>query len=278
MSPVRVTPSWLALREAVDAAARATDLVEEIRRGLPARRPLVIHDLASGTGATLRWLAPQLPGPQHWVNYDVDADLLAELQNGPAVAAADGSTVTTEVRCRDVTQLDGTDLDDATLVTSSALLDLLSADQLRRLARRCNAAQCPVLFTLSVTGVVDIAPSHPVDELVAAAFNDHQRRVVAGRRLLGPDAAAAAVRLFADAGRDVVTRPSLWRLDATSRRLAREWLRGRLDAAFEQDGGLARRAGGYAEERLDAAAAGRLRVVVEHTDLFVRAQTPPDRR
>ena len=92
--------------------------------------------------------------------------------------AADGSTVTAETRCRDVTHLDDTDLRDATLVTSSALLDLLSADQLRRLVRRCNAAGCPVLFTLTVTGAVDFTPSHPVDELVTAAFNDHQRRTV----------------------------------------------------------------------------------------------------
>ena len=278
MSPVRVTPSWLALREPADAAARASDLVEEIRRGLPAGRPLVIHDLACGTGATLRWLAPQLPGPQHWVNYDLDADLLAEVQKAPAVLAADGSTVTAETRCRDVTHLDDTDLRDATLVTSSALLDLLSADQLRRLVRRCNAAGCPVLFTLTVTGAVDITPSHPVDELVTAAFNDHQRRTVAGRRLLGPDAAPAAARLFADAGRDVVTRPSPWQLPATSRALTGEWLRGRLAAACEQDGGLAMRTDGYVEERLDAAAAGRLRIVVGHTDLLVRAQVPPDRR
>jgi SAM-dependent methyltransferase len=274
VTPVRVTPSWLALREPADAAARATDLVEEIRRGLPVGRPLVIHDLACGTGATLRWLAPQLPGPQHWVNYDVDPDLLAELQDGPAVVAADGSTVTTQVQCRDVTDLDGADLEDAVLVTSSALLDLLCAEQLRRFVRGCVAARCPVLLTLTVTGVVHITPSHPVDELVAAAFNDHQRRAVAGGRLLGPDAAPAAVRLFADSGRDVVARPSPWQLQSTSRALASEWLRGWLASACEQDGGLAIHTEGYAERRLSDAAAGRLRIVVEHTDLLVRAQWP----
>ena len=41
----------------------------------PAGR-LVIHDLGGGSGAMGRWLAPRLPGPQHWVVHDRDADLL----------------------------------------------------------------------------------------------------------------------------------------------------------------------------------------------------------
>lgn len=34
-SPVVVSPTWLALRERVDAQARSLDLVEEVRRWLP---------------------------------------------------------------------------------------------------------------------------------------------------------------------------------------------------------------------------------------------------
>ena len=40
------------------------------------RRRCVIHDLGCGTGSMGRWLAPRLPGPQHWVLHDRDADLL----------------------------------------------------------------------------------------------------------------------------------------------------------------------------------------------------------
>ena len=58
---------WLALREPADAAARRRDLVEQLRRAPAGDRPLVIHDLGCGTGSMGRWLAPLLPGPQHWV-------------------------------------------------------------------------------------------------------------------------------------------------------------------------------------------------------------------
>ena len=87
---VTVSPDWLALREPADAAARATDLVAQVRHLLPARHPIVVHDLGCGTGSMARWLAPQLPAPQHWVMYDRDADLLARAAvDAPPLTATD---------------------------------------------------------------------------------------------------------------------------------------------------------------------------------------------
>ena len=95
---IRVSRGWLALREPADAAARARDLVEQLERRLPATGRRVIHDLGCGTGAMGRWLAPLLPGPQHWVVHDRDADLLAvAAADGPG-PAADGAAVTVEAQ------------------------------------------------------------------------------------------------------------------------------------------------------------------------------------
>jgi SAM-dependent methyltransferase len=270
MTPARVSPSWLALREPADAAARAGTLVDEIRNRLPADRPLVIYDLGCGTGATLRWLAPQLPGPQHWIGYDVDADLLATVNAAPGLVAADGLPVTIETRRRDVTRLDRSDLADATLITSSALLDLLTAEELDRLVCACASARCPVLITLTVTGAVQLWPRHPLDGLVAAAFNSHQRRTVDGRRLLGPAAADLAGRRFTELGRDVMWNASPWRLGPARRELTYAWLAGWLAAAWEQDRRLASDTRSYARVRLADASAGRLHVRVHHRDLLVR--------
>ena len=271
MTPVRVEPSWLALRESADVVARAGDLVDEIRRELPVGRPLMIHDLACGTGAMLRWLAPRLPGPQHWITYDLDADLLAGLDAAPGTVAADGSQVTTQVRCRDVTRLGNCELAGAALITSSALLDLLTADELRRLVCTCDEARCPVLITLTVTGAVQLWPPHPLDEVVVAAFNAHQRRTTGGRRLLGPDAADMAARAFIELGRDVVTRASPWRLGPATGALTSAWVAGWLAAAYEQEPRLAAETGScYASKRLADAAAGRLWVLVHHRDLLLR--------
>jgi predicted RNA methylase len=73
-----LSADWLVLREPADAAARATDLADQVGRLLAERRQLVVHDVGCGTGSMGRWLAPLLPGPQRWVLYDRDSELLRE--------------------------------------------------------------------------------------------------------------------------------------------------------------------------------------------------------
>ena len=152
----------------------------------------MIHDLACGSGSMGRWLAPLLPGPQHWVLHDRDADLLEVAAADPPGPAADGAAVVVETRLSDITGLRPDDLAGASLITASALLDLMTGDELAGLIDVCAAVGCPVLLTLSVVGRVELAPADPLDARVAAAFDAHQRRMTAGGRLLGPDAVAAA--------------------------------------------------------------------------------------
>ncbi|HEY7259467.1 MAG TPA: class I SAM-dependent methyltransferase [Gaiellales bacterium] len=266
---IRVSPSWLELREPADAAARAAGLVEHLRGQLPARGLQVIHDLACGTGAMGRWLAPRLPGPQRWIGHDRDPGLLAIAASDRPGTAADGAAVTVETTRSDITTLGGGDLSGATLVTASALLDLLTGDELEGLVDLCIAARCPVLLTLSVAGRVDLAPPDPLDAPIASAFDAHQRRMTAGGRLLGPDAVAAAVAGFLGWGAQVLTSPSPWRLGAADADLTAEWLRGWVGAACEQEPGLAAPAEAYLCRRLAQARAGRLAVTVDHADLLV---------
>lgn len=264
---VRVGERWLALREPADAAARATDLVERLARHLRPTGRRVIHDLGCGTGAMGRWLAPRLPGPQHWVLHDRDPDLLARAS--VAGRAADGSTVTAETRRSDISRLRPGDLAGAALVTASALLDMLTGDELAGMAAVCAGAGCPVLLTLSVVGAVELVPADLLDHRVAAAFDAHQRRATRRGRLLGPDAVAAAVAEFGRLGAEVLVRPSPWRLGGAEAELAAEWLSGWVGAADEQSPALAAQTGPYARRRLAQAAAGRLAVVVGHADLLV---------
>jgi hypothetical protein len=187
--------------------------------------------------------------------HDRDADLL-EL----AVADAPAS-VTVEARQCDIARLGASDIAGASLITASALLDLLTADELARMLRAC--AGRALLLALTVTGRVTLTPADPLDALIGASFNAHQRR--AG--LLGPDAVAAAVHVLR--GAETVVRPSPWRLDGAHAELIAEWFEGWVAAACEQDPALAAAAAAYRDRRLAQAAAGELAVTVDHADLLV---------
>jgi hypothetical protein len=251
---VRVSPEWLRLREPADAAARSAELADRLRRYFATAARLVIHDLGGGSGAMCRWLAPRLPGQQHWVVHDRDADLLElAVASGPAA-------VTVEARRSDITRLTPHDLAGASLITASALLDLLTAEGLVRMLRVCTGR--PMLLTLSVVGRVILNPADALDARIGAAFNAHQRR----GGLLGPDAVATAVK---ELGAEVLVRPSPWRLDAAHSDLTAEWFDGWVAAACEQEPALAAEAGAYRDRRLAQAAAGELAVTVDHADLLV---------
>ncbi|MFC9126226.1 class I SAM-dependent methyltransferase [Streptomyces sp. NPDC057099] len=265
--PPRYAPEWLELREPADAAARAHDLLDPLRirlANLPGKSGVAIHDLGCGTGSMGRWLAPRLDGAQHWVLHDRDPYLLHFAAVASPRSAADGSRVSVETRRGDVARLTPDALKGASLVTASALLDVLTRDEIDTLAAACAGAGCPALLTLSVAGRVELTPSHPLDTEIAQAFNEHQRR----DGLLGPDAVTAAAEAFSEQGATVRLHPSPWRLGPEQAALTEQWLRGWVGAAVEQRPDLRDRADTYLAERLAACAAGELRVLVHHTDLL----------
>ncbi|MGW3990647.1 methyltransferase domain-containing protein [Streptomyces sp. NPDC004830] len=271
--PPRYAPEWLQLREPADAAARAQDLLGPLRTRL-ADTPggpggAVVHDLGCGTGSMGRWLAPRLDGAQHWILHDRDPYLLHFAAVASPRSAADGSRVSVETRRGDVARLTPDALQGASLVTASALLDVLTREEIETLAAACAGAGCPALLTLSVAGRVELTPAHPLDQEIAQAFNDHQRR----DGLLGPDAVTAAAEAFSEHGATVRLHPSPWRLGPEQAALTEQWLRGWVGAAVEERPGLKARADAYLADRLEACAAGEFSVTVHHTDLL--ALCPP---
>lgn len=257
----RASADWLTLREPADARARSRALVEQLRGLLPPTRPLRIHDLGSGTGSLRRWLAPQLPGQQQWVEHDRDVDLLR--REGELI---DGSHVTVETRASEVATLG--DLDGADLVTASALLDVLTSEALDSLIALVAQAHVPCLLTLSVVGRVELHPPSPLDRRIQDAFNDHQRRTTPIGELLGPDAVFEAIRRFRDVGMDVRTERSPWILDAREDVLLRTWFEEWVAAACEQDPSLSERIDDYVALRRAQLSDGVLTATVHHLDLL----------
>jgi trans-aconitate methyltransferase len=250
---------WLSLREDADATARSAELASLLSDHLASRPGLIIRDLGCGIGSMGRWLAGRLPGPQHWILHDRDPGLLSR-----AVAGMPRNvTVTGELQ--DITRLRAADLSGTSLVTASALLDLLTADELDTLITAITEAKCPAMFALSVVGVVEFEPVDALDAELGKAFNAHQRRTTEGRRLLGPDAVDTAAALFEKQGAVVHRQASPWRLAAPEHALIIEWLHGWVAAAVEHQPELAEHAEAYLERRTEDAD---LRVFVQHEDIL----------
>ncbi|MEQ1712587.1 MAG: class I SAM-dependent methyltransferase [Hyphomicrobium sp.] len=279
---------WLSLREPADTAARPPALIDWLVPSLPRDRSVHVLDLATGTGSNLRYLAPRLGGLQQWVLADHDPALLAAMparlstwatSNGVETGTAGASlTVQGEAfRCRvDRLQVDlardlgSIDFSRFDLVTTAALLDLVSDVWLESLVRRCVDATCSVLFALSYDGRIECTPADPLDARVRDLVNGHQRTEKGFGTALGPDAATRTVRLLERLGYEVLAEKSDWRIDAAQPELQAELLKGWASAAAEMAGAERASIDAWLQRRLAGVRDGTSRLVVGHVDVAGR--------
>lgn len=243
---------WLALREPADRAARDPALAVAAA-GAAGPLPLIL-DLGCGTGSTRRALDGLLPQGTRWRMVDNDPALLR-------LAAAPG----VETVAADLTRLEVLPWDGVTLVTCSALLDLVSDAWLARLTDILSSRRLPFYAALSYDGRMTWAPPDPADAAVTAAFNRHQTGDKGFGPALGPQAASAAATRLAASGFSVTTADSPWQISPPDARLQEALLAG-IGAAAAEAGEEAAPAW---TARRRAAVSGSL-LVVGHLDLLAR--------
>jgi hypothetical protein len=255
---------WLALREPYDQQARNPDVLDGAAAAFRGRTSIAVVDLACGTGSTLRGISHVLPSRQNWRLVDNDLGLLAH-----AATLGRPPDITLAARTVDLVRdleiaLDGP----IDLVTTSALLDLVSADWLDRLALEAAARRLPVYAALTYQGTIVLDPIEPVDLEIIAAVNRHQRRDKGFGPALGPEAALRAVKSFERVGYTVRSGSSDWRFGVGDQKIQFAILDGWAEAVRQlgelQDGAvtawLARRRGMVTE--------GRSSMRIGHTDVF----------
>jgi hypothetical protein len=278
---------WLALREPADHAARATTLAERAVEALQTQRvdapmsAVRVIDLGSGSGSNLRYLAPRLPVPQHWHLLDHDAALLAAaVERAPAGVGVQAGTRAPNIAV-DTHRVDLRVLPPEvfggrgggarlapTLVTGSALLDLVSAAWLEGLADRLQAMGAVALFVLSYDGRLVCEPSDPLDAEVRDLVNRHQRTDKGFGPATGPDATSSLAPLFATRGYTVHVAASDWDLGAESEELQRQLVAGWAGAAAQLAPERADAIAAWRTRRSEGIAAGRSRIRVGHQDLL----------
>src|SRR6516162_4888791 len=197
---------WLALREPYDARARNTEVLAVAAASLEQHQTVQIVDLGCGTGSTMRALSPFLAARQKWRLVDNDPELLAEAKATRPLERAAATAVALDLKQDLEAALDGP----IDLVTTSALLDLVSETWLERLAMRVAARSIPFYAALSYDGRIELNPADPFDAAIAAAVNAHQRTDKGFGPALGPAAANFAVTHFQSHGYSLVHGNSDW--------------------------------------------------------------------
>lgn len=212
------SPYWLALREPADNAARNAELLAAAV-GAAGPNPVIL-DLGCGTGSTVRAMVPFLSGHAKWRLVDNDSKLLelAGAEAGDAVS----------LHRQDLQELHKLPLDGVTLVTASALLDLVSRKWLVELASMINV---PVYFALSYNGVMSWNPEDSRDKNMTEAFNAHQQTDKGFGRALGPSSVQSASEIFVAAGFEVRVADSTWQLGVEDAELQSQLVAGIAEAA-----------------------------------------------
>ncbi len=210
-------------------------------------------DLGCGTGSTVRTLSPLLPGHTSWRLVDNDPLLLEHA----LAAAGTGSTS----HLVDINQVDSLPLESLTLVTASALLDLVTQDWLERFAATLTV---PFYAALTYNGQMHWDPADPRDEAITEAFNRHQQTDKGLGPALGPTAVDTARQVFEAAGCRVLHAQSPWQLGPDSAPLQQALVDGIAQAAHETG-----EPGAHDWGQTRAAAASRATCVIGHGDLLI---------
>jgi len=255
---------WLALREPYDLAARSADVLDAVIRAFRAHETIAVVDLACGTGATLRALRPWLPARQSWRLVDNDLGLLARASK---LGAPPQVTARPVDLARDLELALEGPLD---LITTSALLDLVSPEWLDRLIVEAAVRRLPVYAALTYDGRVAIEPPEMLDADLVAGFNRHQRTDKGFGPAAGPMTAVRAAERFSHFGYSVVQGPSDWVL-APADRVIQEALFSALAQVDVRTTALSAAAvTDWLARRRAALSAGRSRLRIGHLDIFAR--------
>jgi hypothetical protein len=259
------TAAWLELREPYDRRARNGAVIDAAVTALADRSSVTIADLACGTGATFRALMPLIKSRQSWRLVDNDLSLLARTpQSSPPNVTVITSPIDLSLDLE--AALDGP----VDLVTTSALLDLVSDEWLQRFVVEAAVRRLPVYAALSYDGRIEMTPGDAADEAIVVAVNLHQRTDKGFGPALGPAAVQSAIERFERVEYSVVQGASDWLFTVQDRDIQLEMLSGWAAAARDIGEVPLPDVAGWLTRRRDLVAAGRSSIRVGHVDLFAR--------
>lgn len=267
-------PTWLDLRAPYDDAARQDSIhlvdrvatVVQTKLEHPAQSVIAV-DIGAGTGNSARWfdqhLGARLPDTiLRWVLIDTDQRAL-ELAKSilPGAKTVVGSItqlsqIVTELR-------DEPGYGGPLVITASAVLDVLTRQDIEAIVTTIVQHSACGLFLLSINGDWRITPADPADEFITDTFGEHQQR----HAKLGAAGATALMAAARQAGLAVRSHVTAWRMAAPQdEQMLVRFLRERVAAVIEQRPQQTALATAWLQRRMAQVAEG-LSIKVDHLDV-----------
>jgi hypothetical protein len=258
--------SWLALREPHDVRARNADVLDAVAAAFSRHNAVSVVDLACGTGSTFRAVSIALPERQHWRLVDNDLSLLARAKPASSSAHVVVSPQPVDLVHDLELALDG----QVDLVTTSAFLDLVSAEWLERLIVEVAARKLPLYAAINYDGRSVCEPADRFDDAILTAVNRHQLTDKGFGPSLGPAAAGDAIAQLRRLDYAVTQGKSDWVLDPRDVEMQIEIVSGWAAAARELDELSLPDIADWLARRRELIDAGRSSIRVGHVDFFAQ--------
>lgn len=194
---------WLSLREPVDHRSLNPDVLAAFARHFGDKEAISIVDLGSGSGSSLRALAPRLGLRQKWQLVDHDRQLLsfaleqlalwadsAKDENNFMLLQKDGRQIEVKTQLADLSDgLPDALSEKADCLTSSAFFDLVSPQWIENFCASLAGVQLPLLALLTYDGTEVWSPPHFADEVMLKAFHQDQHKDKGFGPAAGPQSA-----------------------------------------------------------------------------------------
>ena len=264
---------WLNQREGADHRARDSILLANSiswLKDLQVDEPIII-DLGSGTGSTIRAMLPiiqQMFLPVKWRLVDDDPLVLSEAMRRHA------GELTIEDCIADFSNIHKLPLEEVNLITTSALLDLVSADFITELTKQIKTMNkhrpVGLYSALNYDGSIKWLPDHPLDRAILDCFNQDQRRDKGFGPALGPAAGKFLQDQFTARDFQIFSAKSTWALGSPDTELINSLIRGITDVALQSDNLANSEVKDWGEFRIKNVASGTCHV--SHVDLLATPQ------
>lgn len=280
---------WLEERYRLDAGARNKHVERAVLEAFQGFPPLYVLDVGSGLGANARYYSCLFSSNQEWIlveksevlslraipslRFWAEANkwMTEELSEGLQVWMSEKEVRIKSIKASFFDSSEIVDLFRINLVTANAVMDLVSEDQFVTFAENLISNRIPLLATMNYESMY-FEPEDEEDVEFIALYERHMKRSQEFGSAMGPDSTRRIIDFSVKRGCPVIYGKSTWNIDYGDLKMMQFLFRFINQALSENicSNGERVRMEAWFRRKRQQVKNQKLKMVVEHSDIFVR--------